>query len=172
VIAAELSKSLGVSHDTVRRDLLELVENGLVQRVNGGALPPIAVGPNFRAHRGEAPASKRALARAAADLIRPGQLVVLDAGTTNECLARELPADLEATFFTNSPPVATALGEHPRSEVHMIGGRLDKLGLVNVRQNKGLNARYQFVFLYTVGWDTIAAAAPTSTKRSTTMRSQ
>ena len=132
VVAAELGESLGVSHDTVRRDLQELAEAGLLRRVHGGALPPVTIGPSFLARQRDAPAAKLALARAASKLIRPAQVIILDAGTTNERLARELPPELEATIFTNAPPVALALATHPRVDVHLLGGRLDKAGLAAV----------------------------------------
>ena len=117
VVAAELGDSLRVSRDTVRRDLQDLADAGLLQRVHGGALPPVTVSPTFRARQRDAPAAKVALARAAATLIRPGQVIILDAGTTNERLALELPPELEATIFTNAPPVAIALAAHPRVDV-------------------------------------------------------
>jgi DeoR/GlpR family transcriptional regulator of sugar metabolism len=132
VVAAELCGSLGVSHDTVRRDLQDLADAGLLQRVHGGALPPVTVRPSFAARQRDAPAAKRALARAAAGLIRAGQVIILDAGTTNERLAVELPHELEATVFTNAPSVAIALAAHPCIEVHMLAGRLDKAALAAV----------------------------------------
>ena len=132
VVAAELGDSLRVSRDTVRRDLQDLADAGLLQRVHGGALPPVTVSPTFRARQRDAPAAKVALARAAATLIRPGQVIILDAGTTNERLALELPPELEATIFTNAPPVAIALAAHPRVDVHLLGGRLDKAGLTAI----------------------------------------
>jgi DeoR/GlpR family transcriptional regulator of sugar metabolism len=132
VVAGELGDSLGVSHDTVRRDLQELAEAGLLRRVHGGALPPVTIGPSFVTRQREAPAAKLALARAAAKVVRSGQVIILDAGTTNERLALELPPELEATIFTNAPPVAMALARHPRVEVHMLGGRLNKDGLAAV----------------------------------------
>jgi DeoR/GlpR family transcriptional regulator of sugar metabolism len=132
VVAAELSETLGVSHDTVRRDLQELAETGLLQRVHGGALPAVTVSASFVARQRDAPAAKLALARAAAKLLRSGQVIIVDAGTTNERLALELPSELEATIFTNAPAVATALARYPRVDVHLLGGRLDKRGLAAV----------------------------------------
>jgi DeoR/GlpR family transcriptional regulator of sugar metabolism len=46
-------------------------------------------------------------------LIRPGQVVILDGGTTTLQLARHLPTDLQATVVTHSPTIAVALVEHP-----------------------------------------------------------
>ena len=126
VVVAELSASLDVSLDTVRRDLQELAEAGRVRRVHGGALPPAVGSRPYAVRREQAPAAKAAIARATARLLRDGQVILLDAGTTTLEVARHLPPDLEATVITNSPPIAVALAEHPRVEVTVLGGRLDK----------------------------------------------
>jgi DeoR/GlpR family transcriptional regulator of sugar metabolism len=128
VVAAELSACLAVSQDTVRRDLRELAEAGLLRRVHGGALPPAVGARPYAVRRGQAPEAKAAIAEAAAGLLRSGQVVVLDAGTTTLEVARHLPPELEATVITNSPPVAVALADHPGVEVNVLGGMLMKDG--------------------------------------------
>lgn len=124
VFAADLCRLLRVSEDTIRRDLRDLDEAGQLRRVHGGALPrrQPAVGHAARS-RQEQPV-KQAIARAAARLVRPGQVVFIDGGTTTLELARALPPGLRATLVTPSPPVALALAEHPGLEVHLVGGRL------------------------------------------------
>jgi DeoR/GlpR family transcriptional regulator of sugar metabolism len=132
VVAARLVEDLGVSEDTVRRDLRELAVQGLVQRVHGGALPP-APQPGSFAHRQETcTAEKAALAQAAIGLLGEARVVLLDGSTTNLELARRLPAEPARTVLTNSPPIAAALAEHPTADVVMIGGRLDKRDQVTV----------------------------------------
>lgn len=126
VVAAELSRSFGVSEDTIRRDLREMAGEGLLQRVHGGALPLSPGNPSFTAREQRSPRVKDALARAAATLVQPGQVVIIDSGTTNVAVARHLSRDLRATVLTNSPPVAMALCEHPHIEVIMLGGRMRK----------------------------------------------
>jgi DeoR/GlpR family transcriptional regulator of sugar metabolism len=126
VVAARLVAELGVSEDTVRRDLRELAAQGLVQRVHGGALAP-APQPGTFTHRVETcSAEKAALAAAAVELLAGARVVLLDGSTTNLELARRLPAGEPRTVLTNSPPIAAALSEHPTADVVMIGGRLDK----------------------------------------------
>jgi DeoR/GlpR family transcriptional regulator of sugar metabolism len=132
VVAKSLSDVLGTSEDTIRRDLRELASEGLLQRVHGGALPASPTAASFAARRELASTAKRAIARAAARLVRPGQVVLLDGGTTNVQVAELLPADLEATIVTNSPPLAAALADHPRVEVIVLGGRLDKHSAVTL----------------------------------------
>lgn len=129
VVAAELSRSFGVSEDTIRRDLREMAAEGLLQRVHGGALPLMPVPPSFAAREQRSPRIKDALAQAAATLIKPGQVVFIDSGTTNVAVARHVSRDLRATVLTNSPPVAMAFAEHPHVEVILLGGRVRRESL-------------------------------------------
>src|SRR5207247_9297764 len=81
VVAAELTSLLAVSPDTVRRDLRELAEAGLLRRVHGGALPPAVGARPYAVRREQAPAAKAAIARATGPLLRAGQGVLLAGGT-------------------------------------------------------------------------------------------
>jgi DeoR/GlpR family transcriptional regulator of sugar metabolism len=132
VVASELVGALGVSDDTVRRDLRELAAQGLVQRVHGGALPPSPAAASFAERLAIAPEAKAHLADAALPLLNGARVLLLDGGTTVLELARRLPADRAITVLTNSPPVAAALASHPRAEVVLIGGRLLKESQVTV----------------------------------------
>ena len=126
VVAARLVAELGVSEDTVRRDLRELAAQGLVLRVHGGALPP-APQPGSFAHRRETASDAKAeLAAAGVRVLGDARVVLLDGSTTNLELARRLPPEPARTILTNSPPIAAALADHPTADVVMIGGRLDK----------------------------------------------
>jgi DeoR/GlpR family transcriptional regulator of sugar metabolism len=132
VVAARLVQELGVSEDTIRRDLRELAAQGLVHRVHGGALPPAPQPGTFAHRRGTSAGEKAALAAAGAALLAPARVVLLDGSTTNLELARRLPADGPRTVLTNSPPIAAALADHPTAEVIQIGGRLAKAAQVTV----------------------------------------
>ena len=132
VVASELVDALGVSEDTVRRDLRELASGGLVQRVHGGALPPAPQLGSFATRRGTAQGAKVALAEAAVRVLAGARVVLLDGATTNLELARRLPPDRECTVLTNSPPIAAALADHPAVDVVVIGGKLDKRSQVTV----------------------------------------
>src|SRR4051812_8109141 len=126
VVAAELGAELDVSIDTVRRDLQELANAGLARRVHGGALPPTSGALPYASRREHAPAAKAAIARATTRLLRDGQVILLDGGTTTLEVARHLAPELRATVVTNSPEVATVLADHPRVEIVLLGGVLDK----------------------------------------------
>lgn len=132
VVAKNLSEALGLSEDTIRRDLRELAAEGLLQRVHGGALPASPAVAGFAERQQIAPAGKVAIGRAAAGLVESGQVVILDGGTTAVQVARHLARDLRATVVTHSPTIAVELAEHPSAEVIMIGGRLFKHSVVTV----------------------------------------
>jgi DeoR/GlpR family transcriptional regulator of sugar metabolism len=125
VLASDLAVRLRVSLDTVRRDLQELADEGALRRVHGGALPPASPGPESFLERlpDDAPA-KTAIARAAVDLVRPGEVVALSGGTTMLEFARRLPDDLEATVIATNPHIAVVLADHPKLTVDVVGGRL------------------------------------------------
>ena len=132
VVAARLVDELGVSEDTIRRDLRELAAQGLVQRVHGGALAPAPRAGSFARRRETGTEAKVALAEAAVGLLARAQVILLDGSTTNLEVARRLPPDRPCTVLTNSPPIAAALADHPSAEVIVIGGRLDKASQVTL----------------------------------------
>ena len=132
IVAKAMSESLGLSEDTLRRDLRELAAEGLLQRVHGGALPLAAAAVDFAARRQLVPDEKAAIGRAAALMVKPGQVVFVDGGTTAVQLARQLPASLRATVVTHSPSVAVELAAHAHVDVVLIGGRLFKHSVVAV----------------------------------------
>jgi len=124
VVANELALAFAVSEDSIRRDLREMAAKGLCRRVYGGALLPT---PQFDAlpeRVGRDDPERSALAAHAASLLLPGQVVLMDAGSTNVAIARAL-RDTALTVVTNAPAVADALASAQAAEVVMIGGRID-----------------------------------------------
>lgn len=126
VVAKEVAAALGVSEDSIRRDLRELADAGLCIRVYGGALPVPAADAPEAARRGIATDSKARVARAAMSLVRPGATIVLDAGTTTLAMARMLPHDADLTVITPSPAVALAALEASPARVVLVGGELGR----------------------------------------------
>ncbi len=127
LLASELAPRLGVSLDTVRRDLDELAAAGSLRRVRGGALPPSPSSPRFVDRTDEDVDEKRAIADAAiAKLVRPDMLIAMGGGTTVREVARRLPDDLRATVLTIAPDVAVALLDHPNLEVVLLGGPVNQ----------------------------------------------
>lgn len=125
LVAATLAVELQVSEDTIRRDLRELAAEGLLTRVHGGALPASPTHRPLAERGGMQTEAKVRLGRRAAELIRPGQIVILDGGTTHLALIQALPRDLSATIVTHSPTIAAALLDH-EADVLLIGGQLFK----------------------------------------------
>ena len=132
LVAKALALELGTSEDTIRRDLRELAAEGLLQRVHGGALPASAAMGDLAVREQVSTADKVALGRFGASLVKPGQLVILDGGTTALQVARHLAPGLRATIVTHSPTVAVELAQHAGIEILMLGGRLFRHSMVNV----------------------------------------
>jgi DeoR/GlpR family transcriptional regulator of sugar metabolism len=126
IVARELAGELGISEDSIRRDLRDLAAAGHCQRVYGGAVPVSRAMVDYRSRTGVEPDSKRRVAVRAAQLITAGDRVILDGGTTTLAVARALAPDLQATVITHSPTIAAALIDHPRIEILMLGGRIYK----------------------------------------------
>lgn len=132
VIAAELSEKLNVSEDTIRRDLRDLDSAGLIKRVHGGALlsgPPIG---NFEERLQQSSETKTSISTAALQLVKNGQVIIIDGGTSNLRLAQQLPEDLQATVVTNSPHIAIALSANKNLDIISLGGQLFKESPVNL----------------------------------------
>nr|WP_159464211.1 DeoR/GlpR family DNA-binding transcription regulator [Scandinavium goeteborgense] len=124
VHSGALSQHFGISEDSIRRDLRELAAEGLLQRVHGGALPiSDAIAP-LETRKNVQSGSKQAVAEKAVQLIQPGQVVILDGGTTTHALVKQLPSDLPFTAVTHSPTIAVALVDFPKAEVILLGGVL------------------------------------------------
>lgn len=130
VVAKQVAVALGVSEDSIRRDLRELADAGALVRVYGGALPiPLADRPvDQRASL--ATESKQRVAQLAVTQITPGATIVLDAGTTTLAMTRILPHGPDLTVITPSPAVALAVAEHSEARIVMIGGELSRFSMV------------------------------------------
>ena len=132
LVAKEFAEEFSLSEDTVRRDLRDMAAEGLLTRVHGGALPIKPDLPDFTARRGVASSEKQRLGTKAAGMIKAGQIIFLDGGTTNAELARALPKTFGFTIVTHSPTIAAELEHHPTADVLLIGGRLYKHSMVAV----------------------------------------
>ncbi|MET7612332.1 DeoR/GlpR family DNA-binding transcription regulator [Streptomyces seoulensis] len=105
----ELTRQLGVSDMTVRRDLDALARQGVLEKVHGGAVPVVEASthePGFEAKSGLEPTAKEEIARAASRLVAPGSAIALSGGTTTYTLARQLLEVPDLTVVTNSVRVA------------------------------------------------------------------
>ena len=126
VSSVQLSEILNVSDDTIRRDLNELAENGLLKKVHGGAIPKSPSPYKLTERINIAHEEKLVLAQKAQQFFRDGQVIILDNGSTNMEVARLMSPDLKATVFTTSIPIAQILCEHPNIELFLLGGKVFK----------------------------------------------
>ncbi|MCB0550883.1 MAG: DeoR/GlpR transcriptional regulator [Phaeodactylibacter sp.] len=126
VRSTDLCRMLNVSEDTVRRDLKELADKGIVRKVHGGAVANSLIPREYREQNIDHIGQKRGIAEKALSLIEDGQLIIIDGGTTNLELVRQFPEELKATVFTNSVPVAHELCTHPGIDLFMFGGKVLK----------------------------------------------
>ncbi len=105
----ELTRKLGVSDMTVRRDLDALARQGVLEKVHGGAVPVVEASthePGFEAKSGLELTAKEDIARTAAELVAPGAAIALSGGTTTYALAHHLLDVPDLTVVTNSVRVA------------------------------------------------------------------
>jgi len=126
----ELAEAFGVTEPTIRKDLSALQERGLLKRTHGGALAvhPI-IDRELAGRRGSHESDKEAIAAACVRLMRDGDSVFLDSGTTVEAIARKLAGDngLRLSVLTSSIGVATALADVPTLDCVLLGGQLRRV---------------------------------------------
>ena len=125
VLTSDLVQQLNVSEDTIRRDLQELVDSQQLHKVHGGALSK-SYQRDFDDTTIYARDAKICIARKTLPLIKNGMVILTGGGTTILELVKQLPPQLEATFFTISPFVAIELSKFEKVEVILIGGLFSK----------------------------------------------
>ena len=124
---SELATELGVSYETIRRDLEEMGESGLINRTYGGAVArPFGFEPAWSERANAMTAEREQIASLAIRFVRPGEVLMIDAGSTTLHFARRLAAELkDLTVITNSFAVAQALATNPAMTVIACPGRYD-----------------------------------------------
>ena len=129
-----LAEELSVTGETIRRDLTALERAGVVRRVHGGAIPVERLGfePALAARDAVMTAEKERIAKAALSELPAEGAIIIDAGSTTERLASELPMDRELTVVVNAPPLAVLLASRPDLTVIMLGGRVRRRTLATV----------------------------------------
>ena len=128
VSVTELSRQFGISQVSIRRDLDYLSEAGLLKRTHGGAaaLGSAAQGAAFDVRLLQNVAIKRCIGQAAANLVQPGEVVLLDSGTTVLEVARHLPRSLlengSLTAITRSLAIVNELRSQRQVRLIVLGG--------------------------------------------------
>jgi DeoR family transcriptional regulator of aga operon len=128
VLVGELSRALGISQITIRKDLEHLQSRGLVQRTHGGALrlqSGALFDPSLQEKQKQHSQEKQRIADQAARMVQEGQCVMLDSGTTTTAVAHALKRFSQLTLITNAVNIAAELAS-TNFEVILIGGTLRK----------------------------------------------
>ncbi len=119
-----LSSELGVSDDTLRRDLVEMDERGLLTKVHGGAIAKSGIPIDFTDRLNTGIAGKQQMAAKVIPLFQAHDILLIDGGTSNLEVALQLPKDVELTVYTNSFPIINALFNHPKLDLIFLGGKV------------------------------------------------
>ena len=125
VFVEDLAQRFDVALQTIRRDLTDLANAGLLDRVHGGAVPRTGVA-NFAydERRGMNEAAKAAIGRACAAAIPDNSSIILNLGTTTEAVARELLLHRNITVVTNNMNGANIRLPNPGCDIMVAGGAL------------------------------------------------
>jgi DeoR family transcriptional regulator of aga operon len=158
VLVMEMARQFDTSQVTIRKDLEILHAHGLVHRTHGGALPAregALEDPSLREKEKLHRAEKLRIATAAARLVKEGQVVILDSGTTATAIARALRTFRNLTIVTNAVNIAAELSG-ANAEVILTGGTLRKnsfslVGPIAEETLRRLNA--DILFLGVDGFD-------------------
>ncbi|ABM01122.1 DeoR/GlpR family DNA-binding transcription regulator [Shewanella amazonensis] len=139
VVCAQLAAELGVSEHTIRRDLQELASQGVCKKVYGGAVNVVADPPGLAERIHLTGEEKQKLGRASAQLLRAGDCVFVDSGSTNMAIAKAISQQQAITFVTHVPEIAVELLKLAHCEVILLGGKLNRkigasVGPATIRQ--------------------------------------
>lgn len=148
VSVADLSEELAVSEVTVRSDLTNLEELGLLSRTHGGALPSIH--PHIFQRQNMHTEEKHRIAKTAADLIQNGDAVFIEAGTTTSFVPRYLSGKRDILIITNSIQAFESAKTNPALKITLIGGEFRDstdsfVGSIAIEAIRRFNVRYAFV---------------------------
>lgn len=132
IYITSLSTELGVSDDTLRRDLTELDEKGLLTKVYGGAIAKSGISSEIKDRLNTDMTIKHQLAAKVIPLFQGGDVILMDGGTSNLEVARQLLPDVPLTIYTNCFPIANELMQKPQVELIFIGGKVCSSSQVTV----------------------------------------
>ncbi|KKI90083.1 hypothetical protein WQ54_23500 [Bacillus sp. SA1-12] len=159
VKVSELVELLHVSEETIRRDLALLEKEGIAEKNYGGAIlieepqsQPLILPVDERTHQFSR--EKIAIGKAAAQLVKEGQIIILDAGSTTWYVAKNLPESGNLTVITNAMNVAEECSKDDSASIYLLGGKLrrNSMSLVGPQAEIELqNYNADYVFLGTSG---------------------
>jgi DeoR family galactitol utilization operon repressor len=148
VSVGALAQDLGLSEVTIRMDLKGLEDKGWINRIWGGAAA--AIHRNILERQRVFPEQKNAIARAAAQLVRDGDVIMIEAGTTTSLVTRFLADKRDVHIVTNSMLVFSYARLYPHLQITMTGGEFRRhteslVGPIALETIGRLNVRLAFV---------------------------
>lgn len=132
VVTTNLALALALSEDTIRRDLNELDNKNLLEKVYGGAIQSAGKSVDVFDIVITAEEEKKKIVTKALSLLHDGQVIIMSGGSTNLVFAKLIPSDLKATIYTYSLPIAMQLSQHPNIDLIFIGGKMQKNAMVTI----------------------------------------
>jgi DeoR family galactitol utilization operon repressor len=148
VSVGSLARDLALSEVTIRGDLRLLEDKGWINRKRGGAAA--AIHRDILERQRVFPERKNAIARAAAELVREGDVIMIEAGTTTALIARYLTGKRDIHIVTNSTLVFSYARMYPHLQITMTGGEFRRsteslVGPIALETIGRLNVRLAFV---------------------------
>ncbi|MDR0399342.1 MAG: DeoR/GlpR family DNA-binding transcription regulator [Treponema sp.] len=148
ITVADLSRDLAVSEVTIRSDLKGLEKRGFLSRVHGGAVP--ALHPHILERQNLRLEEKQDIARAAAALVRDGDTIMIEAGTTPALICRYLGARRDIHLITNSALAFNTAKNNPLLKITLCGGEFRSstesfIGPIAVETIRRFNVKIAFV---------------------------
>jgi DeoR family glycerol-3-phosphate regulon repressor len=138
VAISAIADELDVSRETVRRDISALARRNELTKTHGGAVSLAAIEPELAERRTVNLAGKREIGRLAARLVSDGAAIILDCGSTTQCVAEALMERRNLTVYTNDLAICRRLSRRNDNRVLLLGGELQ------ARDDA------------TIGWDAVA----------------
>jgi DeoR/GlpR family transcriptional regulator of sugar metabolism len=157
VTLVDLGQLLNVSYDSVRRDIIELEDKGLLKKVHGGAIANSYLSMKPSRGLGIVNTEFVTIAKKALRLIENNKIILMDGGTTNFYIAEQIPKNLEITVVTNNPHLAMALSEHPKVEVILLGGTFYKRYQITLGSKTIQDLEHIQADMYFMGTNSISA---------------
>ena len=132
VSTIELALDLGLSEDSIRRDLNKLHEKGQLEKVYGGAVPVAEKDKSVFDIVITNEDKKHEIGIKALPLLHDGQVIIMSGVTTNLVFSKLIPPLLKATIYTYSLPIAMQLSQYPNIDLIFIGGKMQKNAMVTI----------------------------------------
>lgn len=121
---AELAQMLAVSTETIRRDLDEMTDQGLLNRTYGGAVRSLGTEPSVTERHALFVSERERIARAAVPLLKDARVLMIGSGATTVHVARRIATEMKnITVITHAFGVATVLAINPTIDVVMLPGK-------------------------------------------------